>query len=433
MRTIRISNPVLDSLITDIATDYSSGVSITARSNNSFAANDLAVFGNPAEELTELKKIDSVSGNTGLTLASALKFAHNKGTPIYKSIWDFVSVEGRSTSAGVFAELTQSGIQWDSKINKTIYFHQAGTDTWEYRFRFYNSVTATYSDYSPTLTGAGFTRFQAGYIIKEARRIAGDEEGKVMTTDDLLRALVKAKYVIRAHNPQFWFWRVDGYNSSKSITATANTSIYSLSSITDIGPIDNIEYRLTQNGGDEKYNLKRKNDAEFRELTRNLNRPTSDRPRFYRLLPPDANSTAGYFEIDNKIQNDGVGIFYISYFKDETSQNSIDDTTSIVIPEILEDYLVSEIYATKGNDASAEKWRKKFYGPDGRDKTLALEDLEGIALLGELDRQFKTAQGQPRQLWRFRGQKAVSRMYGNRSLASQDIYRENYFNDGPEV
>lgn len=431
MRSIRIDNPVLDSYITDIAADYSSGVTVTARSNNSFSANDLLVFGHPTEELTELKKLDSISGNTVLTLASALKFAHNKGTPIYKSIWDNVSIEGRSSSGGVFAELTQSAIQWDSKTKKTIYFHQSGTDTWQYRFRFYNSVTTTYSEYSPTLLGTGFTRKQAGYLIKEARRIAGDKEGRIMSTDELLRALTKAKYIIRAHNPKYWFWKVNGYNSSKSIAATASTSVYEFDSITDFGTLDSIEYAYSTGSISEKWPLKAKGDAEFLQYTRDLNRPNSDRPRMYRLLPPDANSEFGYFEIENKIQTNSVGTFYINYYMNETNYNSIDDETAIVIPEILEDYLASEIYAAKGNEAMADKYRKKFVGPENREKTLPLEKLDGIALLDELDRQHKKAQGQPRQMWNFRGQRAVNRMYGGRTSVSPDYIRENYF-DGTE-
>jgi hypothetical protein len=431
MRTIRIDNPLLNTYITDLAANYSSGTTATVRSNNSFAADDLAVFGNPSEELTEIKKISSISGTTTFNLASALNFAHNKGTPIYKSLWDYVSIEGRSSSAGVFAELTQSGIQWDSKTNQTIYNHASGTDTWQYRFRFYNSVTASYSEYSPTLIGSGFTKRQMGYIIREARREAGDKEGRIMSIEELLRCATRAKNSIRGHNGKYWFWKVDGYNSGITITATAGTSIYSLANISEFGTIDYIEYKYTNGSTNQKYALRRKGDIEFQEYTRDLNRPNNDFPHFYRLLPPDANSANGYFEIENKILTDGVGTFYTNYYREEPDYNSIDDETDIVIPEILQDYLISNIYATKGNEPMAEKYMKRFTGPEGREKTLSVGDLEGIALLDELDKQYKKAQGQPQSLWRFRGQKAISRLFGNRQVISPDYVRENYF-DGVE-
>ena len=431
MRAIRVSNPVLDSYLTDIASDYSSGTSVTVKNNNSFAASDLAVFGKPGNELTELKKIDSISGSTGLTLASTLNFSHNKGTQVYKSLWDFVSMEGRSTSAGVFAELTQSGIQWDNPKNKTIYFHSAGTDTWQYRFRFYNSVTNTYSDYSPTLAGSGFTKYQMGYIINEARRVAGDIEGKVLTTDECLRVLTRGKNIIRAHNPKYWFWKVDGYKSGISISATAGDSVYDLTSVSNLGPINYIEYKYASGSTNEKWILKQKSDVEFLELTRDLNRTADDRPLIYRLLPPDSSSTEGYFEVENEIQNSGVGTFYISYYKEEDDYDGVDSTTSIIMPEILQDYLIAEIYASKGNDNKAERYYKLFTGPENREKTLALEKLSGIALLDLLDAQYKSSQGQPKSMWRYRGQRAVSRLFGSRGLRNTDQIREDYF-DGVE-
>lgn len=430
MRQININNPILNSYITDLASDYASGTAITVKNNNSFAANDLLVFGKPTEERTEQKKITAVNADKiSITLDTALSFSHQKGTPVYKSLWDFVSIEGRSSSAGVFAEITQSPIQWDAQENKTIYFHSDGTDTWQYRFRFLNSVTSLYSEYSPTLTGAGFTRKQLGYIIKRARKIAGDTEGRIMSTDELLRAAVRAKHIIRAHNPEYWFWKVDGYKSNKSIAATSDDSVYDLASITDLGVIDSIEYKYTSGAENVKYELKKKGDVEFKALTRDLNRPSDDHPRFYRLLPADDSSEIGYFEIDNPIKTDSVGTFYINYYKDEANYDSVDDETSIVIPEILEDFLASEIYAAAGNETMAERYRKKFSGPEARQKTLALEKLDGIALLDALDKQYKEAHGQPKQFIRFRGQKAMSRLYGSRYGMSPDYRRENYFDD----
>lgn len=428
MRRISIDNPRLqNTYITDLAVDYSSGVSATVRSNVSFAANDLAVFGNPSEELTELKKISSLTGVTTFTLASALNFQHNKGTPVYKSLWDNISIEADYGAGWVV--ITSSAIQWDSKENKTYYFDANGTSTTNYRFRFYNSVTLTYSEYSPTLTGAGYTQFQMGYIIRDAREIAGDEEGRILTTTECLRVLTRGKNIIRAHNPRFWFWKVDGFNADEKILATAGDNIYSLSGITNLGTVDGIEYRYTNGSVDMKYALLRKADAEFRALTQDLNRPNNDQPHSYRLLPADASSAKGYFEVNNKIQTDSVGKFYISYYKEESNYDSVDDTTAVIMPEILGDYLISKIYAKKGNDALAKEYYEQFTGPEGKKKTVGIQDLTGIALLESLDKQYKRSQGQPMSLKRFRGQKAMSRLYGNSRLTNRDYFRENYFDD----
>lgn len=433
MRAIRIQNPILNLYITDVSTDYTSGTSLLVRSNNSFSANDLIVVGHAKEELTEEKKVNVLVGNTELTLASDLKFQHNKGTPIYKALWDFVSIEGRSTSAGVFAELTDSPIQWDNQEDKTIYLHSDGTDTWEYRFRFHNSVTSTYSEYSPTLTGEGFTKFQMGYIIKKARLEAGDKEGRILTTDECLQALTRAKNIIRGHNPKYWFWKVDGFKSDTAIPATSDTSIYSLASVPRFGTLDLIHYVYLQGNTNLRWVLKKKTDIEFFSLTKDMNRPAMDQPTMYRLLPADDDSPYGYFEIENKTQNNGIGTFYISYYKEEDDYTSVGDRTSLVMPEIYCDYLKAIIYETKGNQTMADKFYDYFTGPENREKTLPLEKLSGIALLDELDRQYKVAQGQPRNLWNFKGQQAMGRLFGDRSaINNPDYIRENYFDASRE-
>jgi hypothetical protein len=430
MRRISIDNPGLDNTyITDIAVDYSTGTALTTRSNNSFANNDLAVFGNPGEELTEAKKIASLSGATGFVLASTLNFAHNKGTPVYKTLWDFVSIEA-DYGAG-WVTITSSPIQWDSKTNKTLYFDTNGTGATSYRFRFYNSATLTFSEYSPTLTGAGYAKNQMGYIIREAREIVGDEEGKIMSTTECLRILTRAKNIIRAHNARYWFWKVDGYNSDKTILATADASVYDLSSLANIGPVDTIEYRLTQGSMDEKWVLLRISDAEMRAKTRYVNNPASNYPRSYRLLPPDDNSLRGYFEIDRQIKDSNVGTFYVSFYQEEDDYNSVDDTTKIIMPEILQDYLISKIYARKGNETLAKTYYEQFTGPENKKKTSGIDDLTGIALLDGLDTQYKRSQGQPMSLKRFRGQKAMSRLYGSRGYQNRDQQREDFF-DGDE-
>lgn len=426
MRTVIINNPRLEeTYITDVAVDYSSGTSVTVRNNNSFATNDLGVFGNPGEELTELKKINSISGTTLLNIASALNFAHNKGTIVSKSLWDFMYIEADYGSG--FSVISQSPIQWDAKDNKTIYFDTNGTSTTSYRFRFYNSVTAVYSEYSPTLTGAGFTKYQMGYIIKEARRIAGDKEGRTLKIDECLRVLTQAKNEVRAHNARYWFWRVDGFHSNISIAATAGNNIYSFASISQYGILDYIEYQYISGGSNEKYLLFKKSNPEFLFFVRDGNRANKDYPRLYRLLPADSNSASGYFEIENKIKTTGVGTFYVSYFKEEADYDSVDDTTALYIPQLYIDYLAAAIYEEKGNETMRDVYLQKFTGPEARKKTMGMERLEGLALLDELNKQNMDSQAQPKQLWRFRGQRGVNRLFGDRSLQSLDQLRQDYF------
>jgi hypothetical protein len=432
MRRISIDNPRVDNtFITDLSADYvAAALAATIRSNVSFQSNDLAIFGNPGEELTELKKISSLSGSTGFVLPSALNFAHNKGTPIYKVLWDFVSIEANYGAGWVV--ITASSIQWDSKNNKTIYFDANGTSTTSYRFRFYNSATTSYSEYSPTLTGAGYTKFQIGYHIKRARVVAGDKQEKYLTTDELLQSATRAKNIIRAHNPKYWFWKVDGYKANKSIVATSGNSVYTLANMEYFGTLAYIEYQYNANARNEKWVLEKKENIEFLKLTGNLNRADNDFPRCYRLLPPDASSPYGYFEVENEIQSNSVGTFYISFYKEEPDYDDVADTTAIIMPEILQDYLIAVIYEAKGNEAMAKKYYDSFTGPQAKKKTSGIEALTGIALLDQLDQQYNKAQSQPQSLVRFRGQRGYRNFYGNRSTSNPDLDRENYFDNSRE-
>ena len=131
MRRISVPNPSIDTTYrTYVNSDYSSGTTLTVASNVSFAPDNLIIVGNPREELTELKKVSTIATTVTLNLASGLNFAHPKGTPVYRVIWDFISIEGRSSSAGVFAELTQSPIQWDNEDGLTLYYHSDGSNSW---------------------------------------------------------------------------------------------------------------------------------------------------------------------------------------------------------------------------------------------------------------------------------------------------------------
>lgn len=427
MREIIVQNPKVElTYKTYVSIDYipaSSVLSLDVLNNNSFAANDLIVVGEPGEELTEEKMVFVLSGSARLTLPTALTFQHAKSTPVYKTLWDFISIEANYGSG--FSAITSSPIQWDSKTNETYYFDTNGTDTTQYKFRFYNSVTLLYSEYSPTQLGIGFTEGMAGYMIENARRAAGDLEKKFISDTELIRSITRAQNIIYAHNARYWFLKVNGFNSSKSILGTVGNNVYSLASITDLGHLSGISYRYTQGASDYKYRLRPKEDVEFEELTRDLNRPNDDHPSMYRRLPPDANSTLGYFEIDNKMLTNSIGIFYIDYYKKMDTVNSVDDVTIVPLPSIIEDFLIADIYAAKGNTEKEDLYRKRFFGPESRKKQY--DDLEGIALLDVLDDANRRSVGQPRSISRFRGQKAMARLYGSRRGVSIDYLRENYF------
>jgi hypothetical protein len=425
MRRLRIQNPSLEHTYKSyLGADYAvaDGTAVTFLSNNSFAANDQLIFGEPREELTELKKLSSVSGATSGILASALKFAHSKGTSIYRSLWDFVYIEADYGSG--FAVISQSPIQWDNKDNETIYYDTNGSNSTSYRFRFYNSVTTTYSEYSPTLTGAQPARNTVGYMLTQIRLIAGDRERKIVSDEELIRVLNRAQDIVYAHNPKYWFLYIDSEKEDNGITALTTVKRYTLAIYTTLGHIARIKFRYTNGSMDQKYDLEFKNDTEFDSLDWNYNKPALDYPVMYKLLPADSSSEQGYFEVDTLMQNTAVGKFYPVYYEKMADLETVDDITQIPLPAILEDYGISYIFSLKGNENKAKQYMDQFLGPP--DRREGIEDISGLKLLDDMDNNRKRGVSQPRSLSVFKGRKG--RFSGNKARAYvTDYIKENFW------
>src|SRR3990167_4613588 len=424
MRRIAINNPSVETTYrTSLTADYASGTTLPVASNVSFAANDLIVLGNPREEYAELEQLSSLTGITTLTLASALNFSHSKNTPIFRVVWDFVSIEYRSSSSGTFAEITQSPIQWDNEDGLTIYFHCAGNDSAEYRFRFYNSATVTYSEYSPVLTGATPERNTVRFMIDEVRKIVDDLEGQIVSDAEIVRLLSRAQEIIYTHNPKYWFLYVDTYElGSGSIAATTNEDVYSLNSLTRFGHLDSIRYRY-QSGNDHIiYRLREVSAPEFDRLDGDQNMTDDNWPQIYKRIPADASSSNGYFKITPDIKDSSIGTFYPNYYEKMADLAAVSDITQVPLPFLLEDYAIAYIEKIKGNESKARIYEESLVtsNPDRTPK--------GLAMLDELDAQQKRSVGQPQSLFRYRGQKGIRRLYGNKFVGmSMDRYREDYF------
>lgn len=433
MRRISIENPAVDRTYkTYIDSDYSSGVSLTVKSNTSFSANDLIITGEPTEELTELKKVNGLSGSTILTLASGLTFAHSKGNPVYKVVWDYVSIESKSSSAGNFALLSLSPIQWDSKTNETIYFDSNGTNSYHYRFRFYNSVTGLYSEYSGTVTGTPPTRDVVQYMIDNVRKIAGDMERKIASDDEIIRIFNQAQDIIYAHNPKYFFLKVDTFETgSGSIPATTSSKVYSLADLTNYGELAMIKYNYVSGATNNIYPLRQLDEVEFDRQDMDQNISARDWPEVFKLLPADDDSDNGYFKITPTILTTGVGTFYPVYYQKMADLTTVTDSTLVPLPFLLENLAIGYIFRIKGNEAKAQIYEAYIIetAVTIRGRTIITQP-KGLEMLDKMDTARKHAVGQPRQVWNFRGQKAINRLYGNRrglDVSSWDRLKEDYF------
>lgn len=426
MRRVSIPNPTVEETYkTYIDSDLSAaGTSLTVRNNSSFAANDLLLIGNPREENTEIKQVASTSGGTGITLSSGVTFAHNKGTPIYKILWNFVSIERRTSSGGSFSEITQSGLQYDNQLGLTIYFDSPADDNYGYRFRYYNSVGGTYSEYSPTQTGAAPDRDSVRYMLSRVRKLINDVERRKVSDDEIIRVFNLAQDIIYTYNPKYWFLYVDTLElGSGSIAATVNTARYTLANLTNFGHLASLRYRYTSGETDNIYHLKKEVDVVFDRYDSNQNITAMNYPAIYKLVPADSSSANGYFKVTPKIKDSNVGTFYPNYYKKMPNLDTVDDETLTPLPDLLIGYAVGYCYKLLGQEQKAVTYLSEIENLSGNDKVVP----PGLARLDKMNENQKRVVGQPQYVARFRGQKAIRRLYGERFPMSDDFWRENYF------
>jgi hypothetical protein len=425
MRRIIAGNPLTEHAHkTYLSAQYTSGLTASVLSNVSFQQNDLVIFGELGEEQTELKKLSGLTNKDTLDLASALSFPHHKDTPVYRIPWDFIVFEGRASSADSFEILSESPIQWDTR--DTVFYHGAGSGTWEYRFKFYNSSAQIYSEYSPTVSGAGFNRSQVGFMIHRVRKLVKDLTGRIVGDGEIINFFNSAHDIIYARNPEYWFLKVDTKQTNNGIAAVADTAVYSLASYTNFSHLHLLKYRYNNGEIDKIYSLNYKPESEFDQATRDLAKAAEDYPIRYKLLPPDSSSEVGYFQVDPKILNSNVGTFYPVYFKIIPELDSFDDETIVPLPQLLEHYAIMQIEQIKGNEAKAKVYENLFFGPNERRK--GFERMEGLALLDEINKFKSRPQGQPRNLIKFMGQRGAARMHGDRrTISSHDDQKEKYF------
>lgn len=418
---VKIPNPRLStSELTYLDADYSSGTSLTVLSNLGFAAQDIAVVGEMGNEQTEQKDVSSVSGNATIVVSAALKFSHEKQTPIYRSRYNQVSIESQFGSSGAWSVLATQDIQWDKL--ETLYIDPNGADTYNYRFRFYNSISAVYSAYSPTISGAGFNANTVGRMLTNVRKKVRDPEGEKVTDQRIIEYLVEAQDTISGIRADWWFLRVDTFESSSGIASAASTRKYSLATYTDFNYIDRIRYLYNASSTNQLYDLTPKPIEEFDRYEQDRSAPNNNNVLFYKLAPPDSSSSVGYF-IVYPVPADATCTFYPIYYKVMNTLNDISDTTNIPYPQILEDYAAWRIHNDLGNTIEAGKYKNLFFGNTARGQ--ANEQITGIALLTMNQNNKVKPMNQPKSLWRYGGRGKSRNYYGNGRF-NRDFIKENY-------
>ncbi len=431
MRKVIISNSIhtKDTYKSYLSAAYTSGTTILVKSTVGFSPDDHLVIGEVGEEHTELKNLSTITLPDTIALDSALNFSHNKDAPVYKVPWDFVHIERRTSSAGAFSLISETGLQWDRK--DTIYFDLPGTNDYGYRYRFRNSAIAEgndgdFSEYSPTIEGSGYDRNSLGYMLRETRKITQDTQRKIVSDAQIARYLSDAQNIIQGVRPDWWFLRVE----DSAETTVSGTRQYALpTKIDNLGVVDSIRYNFNDGTINEIYQLTFKELPEFDYLVRD-NRGTAalqdDRVSAYTLREATTDFPDGSYEVWRTPKTTGSGTFLVRFFEEMTELNDVADATQVPIPSILENYAISKVYEIMGKERLADHYAELFWGPPQEDKNKGR--LTGIGLLESLNSQQKRPRGQPRSLVSFRGRRAMSRLFNSRSIDTDQL-REDYWGD----
>ena len=405
MIKLKISNPNLSGEEkTFLTSDYSSGTSLSVRNSDSFTVNWFVVVGEPGQERTELKRTTALPTATSITILSALSFSHPKSTPVYRSHYDQVSLE-RKPSAGSYAEVSGSpfNIGWDNDDNKTFIAVSAGESTDTYRWRFKNSVSAEYTAYSDELAGTGVARTQVGHVINLVRK---NPITKNVDDETLLTYASDFQELVYDEVPKAWWFQKKGTAVS---TAASDYDYPITSNWSDFLSMKFVLYRYISGDIDETYPLTYSPLNEFYNYKADANQSTDDVAHWWTILPPDSNSADGYIGLHPTPKTDDCYIIPV-YQYEISALDSFGDTLVIPYQKGYVDYILYRIFDDIKNDPD----KANIYN------TRVARDINA------LKKRARRQLGQP-ELFRWRGQRGWSKMYGDNAKADWQLSKENYF------
>ncbi len=156
MGLVYIEHPELGPQKTRLSSDVAaSASSSTVENNDGFATNDYVVFGKPGEELTEIVKLTSTTGNTTLGHTTGPVFAHSARTPTSQIKYNQVKIYSATSETGTYSLLATIDLDIDEK--ETIYDDTTGDSSTWYKVKYYNETTTALSDFSSAVQATGYT------------------------------------------------------------------------------------------------------------------------------------------------------------------------------------------------------------------------------------------------------------------------------------
>lgn len=206
-KTIIVDNLqlVADRKNTFLNSDLSSGVgTMSVQSIIGITTNQILLIGDFGKENSEIiltHASTSPSGST-VTFASNTLFSHSRGTNITILAWDQIEISWSATATGSKSVLSTISIQAD--LLSSLYDDTSKSNGY-YFYRFKNSLTTTYSDYSNAIPFAGYGDNTVYAIKQRALEELGETIGTLITNARLNKYLDQGRRELD-NNPLVLRW-----------------------------------------------------------------------------------------------------------------------------------------------------------------------------------------------------------------------------------
>ncbi|MCK9369476.1 hypothetical protein M0R04_06050 [Candidatus Dojkabacteria bacterium] len=173
---------------------YVNATSITVVNADDFSANDFILIGVLGSETAEKRKISSISSNT-IALTTALSFDHSQDVVVTLLDFDQVRFYRSATLTGVATALAAA--QDLSADNIYNFYNDTANSTGYGWYRFYNSVTTVYSNYSNAIPYAGWPDNSVKIMMDTFYTQISNRERKLIKDADVYRWLNEAYTIAR--------------------------------------------------------------------------------------------------------------------------------------------------------------------------------------------------------------------------------------------
>src|SRR5512140_2567874 len=153
---LTISPPELGPQSTQTTAEVAASATLTyVENNDGFASGDIVLFGKFGEERTEAVTLTGKTSTNQLDHSTGPVFAHPARTPVSQLLYNQAEISRATAEGGTYSVLTTLSLDFDEE--ETTYNDTGGTTSSWYKIRYYNSVSAVYSDYSDEVLGTGYT------------------------------------------------------------------------------------------------------------------------------------------------------------------------------------------------------------------------------------------------------------------------------------